>query len=159
MMATQFPLTDALSIAPLSVDLFAMVQCPKTVRQSAEMGSLLVTRPVTMATQIKAMAAAAPVFRRRDGPAPTPSADRQAAAKFVATTSKLLARNVMMATLPLVTGVRTSASWTVGTRAAILMVRIKPLCVRSSAATAWLQPRKRAMMATLKKVMDATDVL
>jgi hypothetical protein len=64
MMATRPPLMDALSIAPLSVALFAMVQCPKAVRHNVEMGSLLVTRPVTMATQITAMAAAAPVLRR-----------------------------------------------------------------------------------------------
>jgi len=113
---------------------------------------------VTMATQTAAMAAAAPVLRRQDGLAPTPSADRQAAAKCVATTSQLLARNAMTATLLLVMGVQTSASWSVDTRAAILMVRLKPLCVQSSVATAWLQPRKRAMMATLKKGMDATDV-
>jgi len=111
-----------------------------------------------MATETTAMAAAAPVLRRRDGPALTPSADRQDAARFVATTSQLLVRNAMMATLLLVTGVQTSASWSVGTRAGILMVWLKPLCVRSSVATAWSQPRKRAMMATLKKGMDATDV-
>ena len=48
--ATQPPLTVALPIAPLSAALFAMAQCPKVARQSAEMGSLLVTRFVTMVT-------------------------------------------------------------------------------------------------------------
>jgi len=154
MMATQPPLTGALSIAPLSVALFAMVQCPKAERQSMEMGSLLVTRHVTMATQTTAMAAAAPVLRRLDGPAPTQSADRQAAAKCVATTSQLLARNAMTATLLLVTAAPTSAPWSED-----LFAMHKSLkAALQRAETESLRVTRSATTATFYREMDVTRV-
>mmetsp|Transcript_81579 Transcript_81579/g.132225 ORF Transcript_81579/g.132225 Transcript_81579/m.132225 type:complete len:361 (-) Transcript_81579:183-1265(-) len=123
----------------------------------AEMGSLLVTRSAMITTPSAGMAATAPVPRSLDGTAPPPrNVDKLAVLQSVETARKLGPSVVTTATLCLEMGVRTRAPWTVGTTAAILTVQIKPPCVRSHVATAWLQPRKRAMMATLKQGMDAT---
>jgi len=107
-----------------------------------------------MATQTTAMAAAAPVLRRRDGPAPMPSADRQAAAKFVATTSQLLARNAMTATLPLVTGVRTSVPWSADLFA--MYQSLKAALQR--AEMEFLRVTRSATTATFYREMDVTRV-
>jgi len=136
-----------------------MDQHHNSVTPYAEMGSLLVTRSVTITTQSAEMAAAAPVPRSLDGTASPPrNADKLAVLQSVETARKLGPSVVMMATLCLEMGVRTHAPWNVGTTATILMVQIKPPCVQSHVATAWLQPRKCAMMAMLKQGMDATAV-
>jgi hypothetical protein len=101
--------------APWSAALYVTVQSRKSAITCAETGSLLVTRPVTTATRLVTMAAAAAAPRRRDGPVSTRPADRQAAMKCAAMTSKLQARDVMTATLSPETGARTSAPWSAGT--------------------------------------------
>jgi len=150
---------SARAAMPWSAGTCVVDQDHNSATPNAEMGSLLAMRSAMITTPSAGMAAAAPVTKSLDGTAPPPrNVDKLAVLQSVETATKLGPSVVTTATLCLGMGVRARAPWTVGTTAAILMVQIKPPCVQSSVAIAWLQPRKRAMMATLKKGMDATDV-
>jgi len=158
MMETIIQMTGARPRAPWSADTRVIVdwQMPLIhALQIAATGSVPVTRRATTATRPTAMAATAPVAPSLAGSAPQQSAGRRAVLKCAETASKRLARDVMTATLLLVTGARTCAPKSVG----LIAMPQSPKSVFQSAETGSVLVTRRATTATLPMAMAAAAVV
>jgi hypothetical protein len=155
MMETIIQMTGAQPCAQWNADTHVMVDWEMPViyaLQIAATGSVLVTRHATTATRPTAMAATAPVALSLVGTALTQTAGRRAVLKCAEIASKRLARDVMMETLPLVTGARTCAALSV----ALFAMRQSPKSVSQSAETESVPVTRHVMTATLLMTMVAT---
>jgi len=155
MMETTIQMMGARPRAQWNADTHVMVDWEMPLMcalQIAATESVLVTRYATTATRPTAMDATAPVAPSLAGTAPPQTAGRRAVLKCAEIASKHLARDVMMATLPLGTGARIIAALS----AALFAMPQSPKSVFQSAETESVPVTRRAMTATLPMMMVAT---